>query len=107
MLLVLMFVPPFERAAFLDDVLLATKPGGAIVVVDRTVAPAGGIATVMWRLTLAEKLRAGALPDEILAKELSLAGAQRPLPRGFVERFGGVEFFRYGDFAGWIVEKEE
>lgn len=41
--------------------------------------------------------------DEIVAKELSLAGVQRPLRRTEIpER--AVEIFRFGDFAGWISE---
>ena len=42
-------------------------------------------------------------PDEIIAKELSLAGVQRPLSEEELPGFTPV--FRFGDFAGWLYEK--
>ena len=51
---------------------------------------------------LAGKVAAGVNAREVLAKELSLAGVQRPLAQH--ELPGAVEIFRFGDFAGWIIE---
>jgi len=46
---------------------------------------------------------AGAKPEEIIAKELSIAGVQRPMSIDELEGF--VEFFRFGDFAGFVWER--
>ncbi|RIW04144.1 hypothetical protein D2T81_11665 [Azospirillum brasilense] len=46
---------------------------------------------------------AGVDPAEIVAKELSLGGVQRPITADIV---GGdaIEWFRFGEFAGWLLE---
>jgi tRNA (cmo5U34)-methyltransferase len=81
----------------------ALKIGGAIIVFDKA-EPLGGYAgTILSRLTLAAKYEAGATPDEIIRKELSLAGVQRPLSRNELDGFD--EIFRFGDFAGWLYIK--
>ena len=58
---------------------------------------------MLWRLTLAGKMAASCDPAEIIAKELSLCGVQRPLSPAELPHHA-VEFFRFGEFAGWIVE---
>lgn len=105
--LVLMFIPPVERVELLSAVYDALRPGGAIVVVDRTIAARGYAASVIWRLTLAEKIAAGATWDDVIAKELSLAGVQRPIDPMVIEQFNAIEWFRFGDFAAWVIEKPE
>ena len=79
------------------------KPGGAIIVVDKEESPGGYPATVLSRLTWDCKLRQGAEPGAVMRKELSLSGVQRPLYRGELG-LGAVEVFRFGDFAGWLIE---
>jgi hypothetical protein len=37
-------------------------------------------------------------PKDIIEKELSLSGVQRP-----VERTGKL-FFKFGEFEGWVIE---
>jgi tRNA (cmo5U34)-methyltransferase len=98
--LVLMFVPKWKRPAFLDRLKAAVRPGGALVVFDKTEPAAGYGAIINTRLTLAAKYEAGAAPDEIIGKELALAGVQRPLSA--TETDGMQEIFRFGDFAGWV-----
>ena len=63
----------------------------------------GYLGTVNYRLTLAAKYEAGASPDEIIRKELSIAGIQRPLRELDLPDF--VEVFRFGDFAGFVYER--
>jgi tRNA (cmo5U34)-methyltransferase len=101
--LTLMFVPPADRAAFMQRLRGLVNPGGAIVVVDRVQALSGYPATVLSRLSWAGKLAAGVTPADIVAKELSLGGVQRPVT---CEALAGpaVEWFRFGDFAGWLIE---
>jgi len=103
-MLTLMFLPPDCRKAVLARAWEKLRVGGVMIVVDRTPAASGYPATVLWRLTLAEKLRAGAVPGDVLAKELSLAGVQRPLDVSCLPG-SPVEFFRFGDFAAWLTEK--
>lgn len=102
--LTMMFVPVPERAGLLARLRARLQPGGAIVIVDKCPAAAGYVATVLWRLTLAGKMATGCDPAEIVAKELSLGGVQRPLDP---QTLGpdALEFFRFGEFAGWIIER--
>lgn len=58
---------------------------------------------VTSRIILAAKLAAGADATSILLKELSLGGVQRPVAVAELGP-GAVEWFRFGDFAGWLIE---
>lgn len=100
--LVMMFLPLAERRDFLARLTRAIRPGGALVVVDKFVGPGGYEGTVLARLTLAGKLASGVEPSEIVAKELSLAGVQRPMTPDELPP-GAIEFFRMGEFAGYLV----
>lgn len=104
-MLALMFVPPARVPGLLDTLVERVRPGGAIVIVERTLPPAGYMGIVSSRLTLAAKAANGASGDAIVAKELSLAGVQRPLDAAhlLVDR-GAIEWFRFGDFAGYVIE---
>lgn len=100
----LMFVPVKERERLLRERMKRyLEPGGAIIVVDKIQPHGGYVGTVNYRLTLAAKYEAGAKPDEIIAKELSIAGVQRPMAAEELDGF--VEFFRFGDFAGYVWER--
>jgi tRNA (cmo5U34)-methyltransferase len=99
--LVLMFVPVSGRAALIKRMRDALRPGGALLIFDKTTPAAGDVGAMSMRLTLAAKYEAGATPQEIIAKELSLAGVQRPLYPTELEGFAPV--FRFGDFGGWII----
>ena len=104
--LVLMFLPVDTRSAFLRRLQSLTKLGGALVIVDKVQMPGGYVGTAFSRLTLQQKLAVGARPEDILRKELSLAGYQRPLdPRMFPS--SARTFFQVGEFVGWIIEAPE
>lgn len=105
--LVLMFFSIRERRAWLRALVNKLHYGGAIVIVDKVETPAGYIGSVLRRLAMAWKLESGATADEILAKELSLAGYQRPLARAELEAMGAREFFCFGEFVGWVIEKTD
>lgn len=101
--LTLMFIQPAKRPGFMAMLRERCKPGGAIVIFDKAVPAAGYAATVLWRLALAGKVAAGADAKDVIAKELSLSGIQRPIdPKELPD---GVEVFRFGDFAGWLIER--
>lgn len=99
----LMFVAVADRARLIEKMKDALDPGGAMIVVDKMVPRPGYVGTVAYRLTLAAKHEAGASAEEIIAKELSISGVQRPMSES--ELPGFVEFFRFGDFAGFVWEK--
>lgn len=99
----LMFVPVVDRSVLIKKMHSALNLGGALIVFDKTAPRGGYIGSVMYRLALAAKYENGAKPDEIIAKELSLSGVQRPL--GEDELAGFVEVFRFGDFAGFVLER--
>lgn len=102
--LVVMFLPVYERRAFLSRLYGALRPGGALIVVDKSDESCGYLATILRRLTLAGKVATGTKSDDIIAKELSLVGVQRPLDVGDLP--GSPEmFFRFGEFTGWVIEK--
>jgi tRNA (cmo5U34)-methyltransferase len=102
--LTLMFVAPAERRPLLDRLVCAARTGGAIIIFDKCEAEFGYPGTVLWRLALAGKLAAGVDPAEIVAKELSLSGVQRPISPRMLLPGHAVEFFRFGEFAGWLIE---
>lgn len=102
--LCLMFVEPSERRAFVANLYQKCKPGGAIIIFDKLEPTDGYISTIMYRLTLAGKFSAGVHAEEIIQKELSLSGVQRPIS---IEHLPGnpYQWFRFGDFAGFLLEK--
>jgi tRNA (cmo5U34)-methyltransferase len=108
--LVLMFIAPGKRRDFVRSLCQKMRPGGALIVFDKMDCSCGGyLATAMHRLTIAGKLKGGAEPADIIAKELSISGVQRPLPWQFMTMVvpSAVEVFRFGEFGGWVIEAPE
>jgi tRNA (cmo5U34)-methyltransferase len=101
--LCLMFVPVPHRRPLIARMIRSLRPGGAAIIFDKTPSLPGYLGTVMYRLALSAKYEAGAKPEEIIAKELSLAGSQRPLDPLEIPEF--VEIFRFGDFAGFLYQR--
>lgn len=102
--LVLMFLTMAQRQNLISQLLTKCKKGGAIIIVDKVEAKANYIGTINRRLTLAGKVATGVSHEQIIAKELSLAGIQRPLRDNELPSVA-EQFFRFGEFAGWIIEK--
>jgi tRNA (cmo5U34)-methyltransferase len=99
-----MFIKPPLRAALLLRILESLNPGGALVILDKCTPVAGYPSVVLQRLALAGKIAAGVPAVEVVEKELSLGGVQRPLcPKELP--ISAIEVFRFGDFAGWLIEK--
>ena len=103
--LVLMFLTPTNRKKLLSKLYKSLNKGGAILIFEKFLPESGYVSIISQRLSLAGKLEAGATPERIIEKELSLSGIQRPLNLNEIPR-GASEIFRYGDFAGWIIEKK-
>ena len=82
------------------------KTGGVIIIFDKVVAPSGYFGTVLRRLTMDWKLKQGTSASDIVAKELSLSGVQRPI-MPVILGLDAICFFTFGEFAGWIIESPE
>lgn len=103
--LVLMFLSPERQRLLVDKLVSKLKEGGALLIADKVDPPAGYLGTVLHRLTMAGKMSNGAAPEEVIQKELSLAGVQRPIvPTKLLTRHQAVEVFRFGEFAAWVIE---
>ena len=103
--LTLMFLPVKDRFDFIQNLIDKANKGGVIIIVDKVEQIKGYLGTSISRMTLSNKLDGGANPKEILEKELSLCGAQRPIDSGLLEGLGFIKWFQAGDFAGWAYEK--
>lgn len=101
LMLTTMFFPVASQKEFLDNIYDKLNYGGAIIIVDKVCDESGYFATVMKRLTMFWKLKNGAKHEDILNKELSLSGIQRPIniPTN------AKQFFQLGEFKGWVIEK--
>jgi tRNA (cmo5U34)-methyltransferase len=101
LMLTTMFFPVIGQEAFIESLYQKMNKGGAIIVVDKVCDEEGYFSTVMKRLTMYWKLKNGAKPEDILSKELSLSGIQRPIkmPKN------AKQFFQLGEFKGWVIEK--
>ena len=98
--LTLMFITPSDRRKLLTQLRSKIKEGGALVVVDKFNGSGGYFDTVLRRMTMRQKLFNGESADDILDKELSLSGVQRPLN---LELFSEANvFFQVGEFRGFI-----
>ena len=101
--LTMMFIPIDKRKALMDSMRANCKQGGVIVVVDKICDHGGYFATVLKRLTMQFKLQQGAKPEDVLNKEMSLAGVQIPIDPAILG-VDAKQFFRMGEFAGWVIE---
>jgi len=101
--LTFMFIPVESRKALINSMRANLRRGGVIVVVDKVCDHGGYFATVLKRLTMQLKLQQGAKPEDVLTKEMSLAGVQIPLDPAILGEDAKL-FFRMGEFAGWVIE---
>lgn len=103
--LTLGFIPPKRRRSLISSIVRSVSPGGAFICVER-IEPEGN-ATASRLLLSAAKLRNGSLPQQVVAKEVSIAGVLRPVSREMIESFSPWLFFAYGDFRGYVIERPE
>jgi tRNA (cmo5U34)-methyltransferase len=101
--LTLMFIPVEERKSLMKKLRKNSHKGGCIIVVDKVLDHGGYFATVLKRLTMHFKLQQGAKPEDVLNKEMSLAGVQIPIDPAILGP-NAKQFFRMGEFAGWVIE---
>lgn len=107
--LVLQFIDVKSRKEFLKKLVGMIKPGGAVIVFDKIQIEGGYFATVMRRATIAGKVSSGTPAEEIVAKEVSLGGIQRPLPENYFSYMvpKSKQIFRFGEFAGYVIESND
>jgi tRNA (cmo5U34)-methyltransferase len=105
LMLVTMFLPVSDQRFFIENLYDQLTEGGAIIIVDKVCSDEGYFSTVMKRLTMYWKLKNGAKHEDIINKELSLSGIQRPLDSELLASFGAKQFFQLGEFKGWVIEK--
>lgn len=107
----LMFMPMETREQFLERIFEATKPGGAVIIVDKGYLKLAETQVACKAATVADKRRSGTPAESYMAKELSLRGEQRPTNKQKIERVASdnglfsEEFFRFGEFYGMICFK--
>jgi len=101
--LTMMFVPVHERQRVIDYLRANLLQGGVLVVVDKVCDHGGYFATVLKRLGMHWKIQQGALLGDVTTKEMSLAGVQIPFDPSMLGA-DVKQFFRMGEFAGWVVE---
>lgn len=99
----LLFLSQEKRKILINRLIKKIKKGGAIVIFDKEEPSQGYSSIIKMRLALAGKLASGATAKEIIEKELSLSGIQRPINKKELPK-NAQEIFRFGDFFGAIIE---
>lgn len=97
--LTMMFIPVCKREGLITTLKQNMRKGGVIIIVDKVADSSGYFATCIKRMTMYFKQQF-ATTDDIVNKELSLSGVQRPVRRD------GKLFFKFGEFEGWVIEAD-
>lgn len=105
--LVLMFMPVATRMNYIDRLITHTKPGGAIIIIDKNHLPYGYLGSTIHRWTMKQKLLGNISHDEIAQKELSLVGGLRPIEHEQLTTRGFHHWLRIGEFSGYIYLSNE
>jgi tRNA (cmo5U34)-methyltransferase len=101
--LTMMFIPVHERERVINALRANLLKGGVLIVVDKVCDHGGYFSTVLKRLGMHWKIRQGAELGAVTTKEMSLAGVQIPFDPSMLGA-DAKQFFRMGEFAGWVVE---
>jgi tRNA (cmo5U34)-methyltransferase len=101
----LMFVESEKRPKLLLDLYNSCKKGGVIIILDKAESQSGYLGTVLYRMTLDGKLKQGITPEDIIKKEMSLSGVQRPIEHRLLEEYNPITWFQFGEFKGWLIQK--
>lgn len=104
LMLLVMFIPYRHRATFLRRLIHNGNRGGAVVVVDKITPSDGYLGQVITKMTLKNKIESGVDANEIIKKELSLTGIQRPSDDDLYTSNGFKRWFQVGDFSGYVLE---
>ncbi len=96
----LMFLPPVQQVNFIEKLRAHRKLGGIILILDKFTPTDTYLQKVYSRITISNKL-ATTDPRDIVKKELSLAGIQRPLSTSMLGEAN--VYFCMGEFAGYAL----
>ena len=99
--LTFMFLSPDTREKWLEFMKSQVRSHGAVIIVDKCREEKGHLSTIYQRMLWDFKSKNYSLED-IVKKELSLRGVQIPERRKLFIDHGFDEWFRYGDFSGFI-----
>lgn len=102
--LALMFTDVKTRPEFLFELEKKANPGGAIIIIDRFLPLDGYLGLSIGRMSIKNKFDAGANSEQIVKKELSLCGVQRPTDRKLMNNFKYQQWLQVGDFCGYAKE---
>ena len=101
-----MFIPLDKRDSLINNLFQNLNKGGAIIIFDKEISYGGYFGTVLYRLILANKIASGVPAEDVIAKELSLAGVQIPFDPSRYKDLGIKRWVKSGDFGSWIIEKK-
>ena len=101
--LTMMFIPVHDRQWVINRLRANLREGGVLIVVDKVCDHGGYFATVLKRLGMHWKIQQGASLGDVTTKEMSLAGVQIPFDPSMLGA-DVKQFFRMGEFAGWVME---
>jgi len=104
--LTLMFIEPKYRSDLLDTLYEKLNTGGALIIFDKLESEQGYFGLINYRLTLAEKTKTVKSYKDIIDKELSLQGIQRPISKKLLKKYKPKLFFKFSDFVGYVIEKQ-
>lgn len=96
-----MFLTVGDREILINKLMRSKKAGGAIILIDKFCDVGGFEGTVLRRITMRQKIESGEEPKDILDKDLSLSGIQRPMLVS--ELPDSTKFFQAGEFSGYIL----
>jgi tRNA (cmo5U34)-methyltransferase len=112
--LTLQFIPVEHRLRVVQDAYDRTRPGGALVLVEKVLGSSGSANALLTELYEDLKRQNGYTQEDIDRKRLSLEGVLVPLTAAWNEDllrragFAVVEcFWRSLNFAGWVAVKKE
>lgn len=109
--LTLQFIPIEHRQRLVRRVYEALDPGGAFVVVEKTLGEDSGADDVLVRLYHGHKMGSGYSKEEVDRKAMSLEGVLVPLTESANVRMLASEgfrvqpFWRHLNFAAWVAVK--
>ncbi len=96
----------------LSDIYKTLKPGGAFILVEKTLGEGPTTDDLYTTIYHAKKVESGYTPEDVERKRLSLEGVLVPLPPSFtvdlLQRSGFREidrFWSWMNFSGWVAIK--
>ena len=105
--LCLQFIPLDKRRGLIAALTKNVKKSGAIIIIDKFIVTGQYcfVRDIFRRITLNFKRSSGASSDDIIQKELSICGVQRPVSLKLIKDASPLafEFFRFGEFSGWVI----